>query len=218
MSLLGTLQTLSARGDAAERPCVDLSFELRGEELPRHYAEMLRAAVVRELPWMEEDPQAGIHPIRAPLTEAGYVLSRRARLQIRIDAARADAVLALSGKTLSIGERRLGIGSGVVKAVQAFPTLRAAAMVSRFDDEQAFVDDVEMQLEVLGVKGRVICGKPTAMQRGDRQFGGFAVVVHDLSGPHSLRLQAIGLGADRLLGCGLFVHHKIIEGLDAYPE
>lgn len=221
MSLLGTLQTLNASGGGADAPCVDVAFELRGDILPRDYAPLLKRAVLHALPWMEKDPLAGIHAVRAPLTDAGLVLSRRARLQLRVGAAQGDAASALSGKTLMVGDASLGIGAVTLKPVQPFATLRAAMVVSRFDDEQAFVDDVEMQLEVLDIKGEVICGKPATVSHGDRpmsNLSGFAVVVHGLSIPHSLRLQAVGLGAERMLGCGLFVHHKIIEGLDAYPE
>jgi len=221
MSLLGTLQTLKATGDGMFPPCVDVSFEVQGETLPRDYAPVLKLAVLTALPWLADEPLAGVHAVRAPLTDLGLVLSRRARLQLRVSAERADAVRALSGQRLNLGAATLGIGAATVKPVQPFATLRAAMVVSRFDDEQAFVDDVEMQLEVLGIKGEVICGKPAVVSRGERQspaLAGFAVVVHELSISHSLRLQTVGLGPERMLGCGLFVHHKIIEGLDAYPE
>lgn len=221
MSLLGTLQTLTATGDGVLPPCVDMAFEVQGDYLPRDYAPALRLAVLAALPWMADEPLAGVHAVRAPLTDVGLVLSRRARLQLRVSADRVDAVRALSGQRLTIGAALLGVGAATVKPVQPFATLRAAMVVSRFDDEQAFVDDVEMQLEVLGIKGDVICGKPAAVSRGEHSgsaLNGFAVVVHDLSIPHSLRLQTVGLGPERMLGCGLFVHHKIIEGLDAYPE
>ena len=95
-------------------------------------------------------------------------------------------------------------------------------MVSRFSDEQAFVDEIGMQLEVLEVKAEMMCGRAVTLRDsaggGERQVSGFSVVLHDLSIEHSLRLQAMGLGSSRQLGCGLFVHHKIIDGLDAYPE
>jgi hypothetical protein len=33
-------------------------------------------------------------------------------------------------------------------------------------------------------------------------------MLHELSPEHSLRMQAAGLGAQRKLGCGIFVPHK----------
>jgi hypothetical protein len=38
--------------------------------------------------------------------------------------------------------------------------------------------------------------------------------LHDLKAPQSLLVQAAGLGGERKLGCGIFVAHKLITGLD----
>jgi len=39
-------------------------------------------------------------------------------------------------------------------------------------------------------------------------------VLHDCSTEHSMRLQEGGLGAERGLGCGIFVPHKKIGGIE----
>lgn len=222
MSLLSTLQGLNASGALRSQATVDVSFEVGAAQLPEHYRFALADAVFRALPWMAREPLAGIHPVRAPLTEGGYVLSRRARLQLRVPAAAAEAATALSGAELDLGGVPLTVGAATLRPVTPFPTLRAALVVSRFADEQAFVDEVGMQLEVLEVKAEMMCGRVSTLRdlagAGDRQVSGFSVVLHGLSIEHSLRLQSLGLGASRSLGCGLFVHHKIIDGLDAYPE
>lgn len=219
MSLLSTLQGLrSADAGPADETAVDVAFELGGDLLPADYPAALEAALVEALPWAAEDPLLGIHPVRAPLTEAGYVLSRRARLQVRALADRASAVEALAGRVLRVGAGGLTIGRASVRPLTPFPTLRAQMVVNAFADEQAFLDDVGMQLEAFGVRAGAICGKPASVSVGGRTLNGFALVLHDLTAEHSLRLQTLGLGPARRLGCGLFVHHKIIDGLDAGPE
>ena len=220
MSLFGAMQglrTAQATGAGID-PVVDLSFELSGEVLPHDYPAALERAILSELPEVADDPVFGIHRIRAPLTQAGYVLSRRARLQLRVSSSRVATFEALGGLTINVGGAALSIGRPVIRPVTAFPTLRAQMVVNRFDDEQAFMDDVGMQLEVLEVKGEAMCGKPAELEGAEGMLRGFALVMHGLSMADSLRLQVVGLGAGRRLGCGLFVHHKVIDSPDASPE
>lgn len=216
MSLLVALRGVQREGAAAA--VVDLSFELHGEVLPVDYPQDLEAALVEALPWAADEPLLGIHRVRAPLTEAGYVLSRRARLTVRVPAARQTETAALAGRKLDSGRGRFGVGRVVARPVTPFPTLRAPLVVNAFADEQAFIDDVGMQLEVLAVRGEAMCGKPASVGSSGGTLRGFALVLHGLSAEDSLRVQALGLGPGRRLGCGLFVHHKIIDGLDAWPE
>lgn len=222
MSLLGTLQALEAAralpggGDDA---LIDFSFELNdGDHLPVDYPSVLDSAIVAGLPWAMNDPFFAIHPVKAPLTNVGYMLSRRSRLQLRAFASRALQIEQLIGERLSLGDASVLVGAVTRRPVTPFPTLRSQMVVNSLADEQAFMDDIGMQLEVLGIKAGVICGKPSSVRSPSGLLTGFAVVVHDLSPGHSLRLQTVGLGGSRRLGCGLFVHHKVIEGPDAWPE
>lgn len=217
MSLLAVLRGTRA-GDATGAAVVDLSFDLQGDVLPADYPQDLEAALVAALPWAADEPLLGIHRVRAPLTEAGYVLSRRSRLTVRVPVARQEEAARLAGCALNVGPCRLGVGRVAAKPVTAFPTLRAPLVVNAFADEQAFLDDVGMQLEVLAVRGDAMCGKAAAVASPGGTLRGFALVLHGLSAEDSLRVQAVGLGPGRRLGCGLFVHHKIIDGLDAWPE
>lgn len=221
MSLFGALQglrTAQATGAGID-PVVDLCFELSGEVLPHNYPAALERAILDVLPEVADDPVFGIHRIRAPLTQAGYVLSRRARLQLRVASSRVARFESLGGRMIDVGGAALLVGRPVTRPVTAFPTLRAHMVVNRFDDEQAFMDDVGMQLEVLEVKGEAMCGKPAELAGADGVLlRGFALVMHGLSMADSLRLQVVGLGAGRRLGCGLFVHHKVIDSPDASPE
>lgn len=221
MSLLATLKSLDAarqRPGGGDDAVVDFSFEIRGQSLPGDYPVELEAAILELLPWAGNDPFFGIHPVNAPLTDAGYMLSRRSRLQLRAFASRASELAELTGQELHFGDARVTIGAVTERPVKPFATLRAQLVVNSLADEVAFIDDIGMQLEVLAIKGGVICGKAASVHSRSGRLGGFAVVVHDLSPSHSLRLQTIGLGGARRLGCGLFVHHKIIEGPDAWPE
>lgn len=223
MSLYDTMQAFrraesGAGAGRAGATVVDLSFELDGTVLPQDYPRRIEAALLAELPWVADDAAFGVHRIRAPLTEAGYVLSKRSRLTVRIVESRVAELAALGGRRLDVGADGVTLGRATTRPVTPFPTLRAQLVVNAFADEQAFMDDVGMKLEVLGIRAEAMCGKPATIAGPDGPLAGFALVVHELGAEQSLRLQAIGLGPGRRLGCGLFVHHKIIDGLDASPE
>lgn len=199
-------------------PTVDLAFALAGDRLPETYAFPLEAALLEALPWLGKDEACGIHAIRAPLTAFGLVLSRRSRLVLRIPAERVDDACRLVGRSLAIGDATLDIGAPSLKAIEPFATLQSWIVATGAADEQGFLDDVAIQLEMLGVRAKLICGRPETLDDGDRQVRGFGLVLHELSPAHSLLLQARGLGQARRLGCGVFVPHKIIEGLGADPD
>lgn len=217
MSLLGALQGFRALGPAAGA-MADVSFELAGDVLPADYPVALAEGVFQCLPWAREETLFGIHPLRAPLTDAGVVLSRRSRLQLRVPAARVDDAMRLTGEEIRFGAQGLAIGRATARQVTAFSTLGAHLVVGDGGDEQAFLDQLGMQLEVLEVGADIICGKPSAVVIGGRPLAGFAVVLHGLSDSHALRMQAIGLGPGRAFGCGLFIHHKIIDLPEVSPE
>ena len=98
------------------KPGVDVVFGLGGTSLPHDHAEALARAVAVWLPWLADEPSAGIHPLRtAPTTQGMVLLARRARMTLRVPAHRAEASLGLSEKRLEVGEG-LAIGGGEVKA------------------------------------------------------------------------------------------------------
>ena len=91
---------------------VDVSFEVRCECLPRDYGYALFRALAEELDWLEEDAAAGVHPLHGTTsTDGGLFLGKRARLILRVTAARAGQALSLTGSRLALGsglEHELG--------------------------------------------------------------------------------------------------------------
>lgn len=208
----------AARALARDVAVVDVAFALSGGHLPRGYAFALDEALEGCLPWLADEPAAGVHPLRAAETEFGLVLARRTRLVLRVPASRVADAYALCGRRLELGDAVLTVGVAAERPVVPFATLRASMVASEAGDEAGFTDDVGAELERLGVRARLICGRRTVLDNGRRRLAGFALALHELSPSHSLRLQAHGLGPARRLGCGVFVHHKIIEGLGVEPD
>ena len=200
-------------GDAAQ--VVDVAFEMACERLPRAYRAALWQALVDRLAWLAQEPGVGVHPIRTPLTEQPELLvPRRARLTLRVPASRVESVHALTGASLAIGEHALRLGPAHVRPIEASATIKAALVVSTARDEASFQEDVAQMLAACGMPSRFICGRRSSLPAGDAVLTGSSVVLHDLRAAQSVAMQRLGLGELRHLGCGLFVPHKTITGLE----
>lgn len=191
----------------------DLMFELQGGTLPVAYRSALWDALLGQLPWLAEEKYAGVLPLQSTINSQGILLAKRSRLAIRIPATIAESVTAgLTGKQLDIAGSALRLGEAKKREIQPYPTIHAQ-LVTGSSDEVLFVDEIREQMEVLGVAGKLICGKRVTVDNGQRSIQGYSLVLHDLKPEASLVLQYAGLGVDRQFGCGIFIPYKVITGL-----
>lgn len=188
---------------------IEIAYDLQGGALPAAYTFALWEELVRALPWLEAEQLAGILPLRGAKSGAQMLLPRRAKLVLRLPQPLAQRAQQLAGQTLDVGGYALPIGAASEKALQAHPSLHAHLVVSAGDENQ-FLAEVEQGLCELGLTCKWICGKRATLQVGERTISGYSLVVHELQPRDSLRLQQVGLGAERRYGCGLFVPCKDI--------
>ncbi len=213
---------MSARRVAAARPdeaaasvhAIDLVFELRGERLPLEHAAQLWDALVACLPWLADEPGAGVHPIRAAAGDGGLLLTRRARLVLRLPLRREADALRLCGESLDVAGERLAVGAARARPLEASPTLSARFVASGAADALAHQQAVEAMLDALALPKRYVCGTMRTLGSGNAAVSGAEVVLHQLRPEQSLALQERGLGGGRHLGHGLFVPHKNIVDID----
>ena len=190
-------------------PVVEAVFPLEGKTLPRDYAQALKHALVERLPWLEEDAGAGIHPLKlvtGPETVA--MLSQRTRLILRVHANRLNELNALTGVPLDVAGHALRLGAVHLRPLQPLATLYAYRVAADSSDEIQFMATMETELTALAITGERVCGKRQSLRRDGQDMTTFSMMLHGLVPEQSLRLQQHGLGAHRLLGCGLFVPHK----------
>lgn len=190
----------------------DIAFDLKGRAVPVGYAFALWREVVRNLPWLEAEKFAGIHPLRVTASGAEILLPQRAKLVLRLPAVRVAQAGRLSGQELHVGSNVLSVGEVKERPLQAFPTLHAH-LVESDSEEDVFIAHVTRQLDEMKISCKWICGKRHAVMGEERKIGGYSLVLHDLKPDESLRLQQFGLGGERHFGCGIFVPYKTISGL-----
>jgi CRISPR-associated protein Cas6 len=211
--------TYADDSDAAPATMVDMAFELQGRSVPRDHRRALADALDAALPWLAQAPGAGVH--RLNLSAGGgpqALLSRRTRLVLRLPRDRAGDAAALQGRTLVVGEDALHVGPGHVRELLPWGTLYAhfvAAAEEGDAGEAVFLDAVNSGLQALGVAGRAICGRRQSIEGG--RLAGYGLMIDGLAAAASLRVQEAGLGAHRLLGCGVFVPHKSAAAVGAPP-
>jgi CRISPR-associated protein Cas6 len=195
------------------RGMIDLVFDLGGEALSAGYPFALWAELVRHVPQLADDTAAGVLPLRTAESGEAMLLPKRAKLVLRLPQALAGHAAALSGRQLDVGDGVLRLGAGKLREIQPHVTLQAQ-LVAGADDEIEFMKGVAAELAALGIEGNLICGMRRSLSDGQRTIHGYGLVIHDLRPEESLRLQCTGLGADRHLGCGIFIPYKVISGLD----
>jgi CRISPR-associated protein Cas6 len=194
---------------------VDLVFGVRGSRMPSDYRFALWSALRCALPWVDQEPATGIVGIR--LTQTGgptALLARRAKLTLRLPSHRVAEAGQLEGARVDFGSESIEIGASHPRPLVPTRTLYAQLVALGPEDESDFARVLADELGALGIGPRFILGRRRSLRGGERELVGYPVVLHDCSADHSMQLQQAGLGPQRGLGCGIFVPHKKIEGIE----
>jgi CRISPR-associated protein Cas6 len=192
---------------------LDIAFAIAGEMIDREYSYALHRALARALPWLTDEPLAGVHPIKGLTACAGgLIIGGRTRLVLRAPSARAEECSDLQGKVLEL-PAPIRIGRSSRRELLPYPVLYSRLVVTGAEDEGQFLADIEGAKAALEVDGESIVGRRSEVRVGERQFIGFSLMLHGLTPGDSLRVQELGLGQHRMLGCGVFVPHKSIAAV-----
>ena len=194
---------------------IDLVFGVRGSHIPVDYRFVLWNALRSTLPWVEEEAEAGI--VGIGLTPTGgttALLSRRAKLTLRVPARRLAEAQRFVGIRIDFGSESIEITQAHPRTLVPTPTVYSQMVVLETEEEVAFAQALAEELTRRVPGPRYILGRRKTLHAGPRELIGFPVVVHDCSVESSLRLQQSGLGAERGLGCGIFVPHKRIGAIE----
>lgn len=202
---------------------VDLSFKLDCKCLPNDHAWELSLAVQEKLPWLADDPRAGIHMIHGAESMNGWNrpeepdslihLSRRSKMTLRVPGLQVGKALELEGSTLTIGDNELNLGKATVKLLSVYEVqFSRHVMTSAEMDEEVFLQQAVEELKAIDIPPRkLLSGKMQTFATPDGEITTRSLMVADLEPLEAVRLQETGIGDGRMLGCGLFVPHKGIK-------
>lgn len=191
---------------------IDLVFGVRGSRIPSDYRFALWSALRKRLPWVDEEARAGI--VGIGVTQTGgpmALLARRAKLTLRVPCSRVEAAQRLEGAHVDFASESIEITTAHPRALAPAATIYAQVVVLGPQEQPAFEGMLTEELQALGLDCRFILGRRRSLRAGAEELVGYSVALHGCNLAHSLRLQQLGLGAERGLGCGIFVPHKRIE-------
>ena len=199
---------------------LDLVFKIDCKVISLDHAQGLSNALCKSLPWLGEEPLAGIHLIHAAESGNGWIrpeiaenevlnLSKRAKLHLRLPKHRIEDAQKLEGSTIIVDDYELHIRESASRKLTKSPIIFSRYVLSEDDDETAFLSKVHEQLKEKGIKVRkMMCGKRRQHKLESDIMSTRSLMIAELEVDESLLLQQQGLGAGRLLGCGLFLAHK----------
>ncbi len=209
---------------------IDLSFSLSCKTLPLDHAWSLSQEIKQHLPWMGELKNAGIHQIhvaesnngwiRPGAEEEGAVLypSRRTKMTLRIPIEKLSDAQSLTGKTLSIESHPLKIGTSKQKELTNDSVIFSRYVASKTDeDENQFLGRIAKEIKQISnfkIK-KMLCGKTHNIKTPAGNVFTRHLMIADLDSDTSIKIQQLGLGDSRELGCGLFLPHKGIKSLNS---
>jgi CRISPR-associated protein Cas6 len=202
---------------------VDLAFSLRCRSLPVDHAWALADAVREILPWIAGEEGAGVHTIHVAASGNGWIRpergddvlypSRRTKLRLRVPASRVEEAQQLAGKTLDVDGHALEVQGAEVRPLSPLTTIFSRYIVA--DDagnEENFIEAVVAALRDLDIRPKkVLCGTQTTLATPDGDIQTRSLMLAELTMEESFRLQQVGLGPRRYMGCGLFIPHKGIR-------
>jgi CRISPR-associated protein Cas6 len=201
---------------------VDLSFSIKCRTLPVDHAAALAGAVVGELPWLAEEPEAGIHSIHGAESGNGWerptgaedilYLSRRTKLILRMPKERVEqAKEGLSGKTLDVDGNAMDVGKADQRLLSQTTTVYSRHVVAPEQEEDAFLARTVQELKSRRLQfKKVLCGKSFEINTAEGPLLTRSLLVADMPFIDAVRLQEQGVGSHRTLGCGLFIPHKTV--------
>jgi CRISPR-associated protein Cas6 len=202
-------------------PVIDLSFVLVGTTIPLDHAYSLFSALCRVVPALHGDRRAGVHPIRGRQTAPGVLsLTTWSRLKLRLSSEEIAPYIALAGQSLDLDSHNLRVGIPRVETLTSAANVASRLLTFRHAlTPAAFEENVRRELarlEITGTPQLVPSTRPKwqgqpirrVLRVKDKKVVGYALRVSGLTAGESLRLQEVGLGGRRRMGCGVFVPLK----------
>ena len=205
---------------------VDVLYAIVCPSLPLDHAYALSKSLQAALPWLPDEPRAGIHMIHVAESGNGWYrpedpqnevlcVSRRTRLVLRLRKERLRDADALTGMTLDIDGFALQVGSGKIRPLSPLTTLYARyVQIGSHREEEPFMRQVESDLKQQGTQARkILCGKLHRTRTPAGPISSRSVMVAELNPESAVRLQEHGLGPGRQMGFGLFLPHKSVRAV-----
>jgi len=203
---------------------VDLSYKIDCKLIPSCHAWELSQALYDVLPWLKDEPEAGIHQIHGATSGNGWQrppdgelihLSKRTRMNLRVPVSRTEDASVLVGKTLDVMGYSINVGPMSSKQISPLSTIFSRyVVVPHGNSEDDFLRWVYSELAARDIQVRkLLCGIGHEFEANGETIETRSLMIADLDKQSSVALQEVGVGPHRHLGCGIFMPHKGIKAV-----
>ena len=185
---------------------MDVGFRVVGGPVPLDHGYLLFGALSNVLGDLHNANWLAVHPLYGLPRPDGMLALPRGRPVLRIRVAMHDVarLLPLAGQCLDLRGRRCTIGIAHVSPLIPAPALAARVVtIKGFTEEEPFAGALQRQLAERGVHAAIEIGRRRVVTVAGDRIVGFAVRLRDLTPEDSLRVQGVGLGGRRRMGCGV---------------
>jgi CRISPR-associated protein Cas6 len=189
-----------------ENSFINLHFKVMGKRIKVDHGFGLHAAISRALPRFHDDEHTGVRLLRGRYVGDGWLdISPWSELVFRMTANWIPFYIPLAGKTLEVMGDWLRVGVPKTSMLVPVVALYAHLVTTKNgQDEMRFREEINRQMESLGVRGKFSVGDRRTFQVHEKQVVGYSLLVNELTAEESLTLQERGLGGRRKMGCGFF--------------
>ncbi len=217
-------QDKPTKDDIVPDDVVDLCFKISCGQIPTMHAHELAQELYRVLPWLEDEPEIGIHQIHGATTGNGWErppdgelmhLSRRAKMHLRVPKEKIEEARQISGEILDIAGHAVEVGEASIRLLNPIQTIFSRYVIGPEGiDEEEFVEWMAAELKQRDIQVRkMLCGIGHTIATPEGEIETRSVMIADLDKATSLSLQETGVGPGRHLGCGIFLPHKGIRAV-----
>ncbi|MEE8342816.1 MAG: type I-MYXAN CRISPR-associated protein Cas6/Cmx6, partial [Gammaproteobacteria bacterium] len=187
---------------------VDVLYAIECRCLPLDHAHALSQALLNALPWLANEPQAGIHLIHVAESGNGWyrpedpdnevlVVSRRTRMALRLPKKRLEDAKALTGLTLDVDGFSIRVGTAKTRLLSSLSTMfaRYVQTAGLEQEEQEFLEQAAAGLKEKGIETqKMLCGRISKTRTPNGPIYSRSIMLADLQPKSAVRLQERGLG------------------------
>jgi CRISPR-associated protein Cas6 len=208
-----TAHSQPTMSDLLTMPYLRVTFPIQGTRLPADHGYLLYSAITKHVPSLHSVTWLAIELISGIPWEQGLITlpTRSASLCMRLPTDKLAYVLQLAGARLEIDSYAIRLGLPVARPLVPASSLYARIVtIKKFIEPEPFLAAAQRQLSQLGVTaalelphdGRTRSRRIITIH--GRKVVGFSLAAHSGSDEDSIKLQSIGLGGRRAMGCGIF--------------
>ena len=204
---------------------IDLLFNIECRELPVDHIYSLACAIREALP----DHDIGIHPVHLAGSQNGWerpdeslgqnlILSKRTKLILRVKKEhQQDIIDRLQNAKLDIDGFEMTVKKPKTRKLSKDSTIFSRAIVcseAESEDEMQFLKRMQTELASMGIPvKKALCGKTGQFKTPEGPVATRSLMLADMSPEDSVKLQQVGIGPHRDMGCGIFLPHKGIAAV-----